>query len=125
LAPLAAPSSAGQDRTVSGVAQITVQALKARLDRGDAVYLVDVRQPWESHLASLPESILIPLPDLEERIDEVQPPIGALVVTYCHHGIRSLNAAAILSRLGLKDVVSLAGGIDRWSTEIDPAVPRY
>jgi adenylyltransferase/sulfurtransferase len=60
-----------------------------------------------------------------EHYDELEPPPGALVVTYCHHGVRSLNAAAILLRAGHARVASLAGGIDRWSIEIDPSVPRY
>lgn len=106
------------------VRQMGVAQLKALLDRGAPVYLVDVRQPWEHERAALPGSVLVPLDDLEERLDEVTPPVGALLVAYCHHGIRSLSAAAILERRH-PEVVSLAGGIDRWSQEIDPSVPRY
>ena len=90
--------------------------------RGESIYLVDVRQPWEHELAALPGSLLLPLPELQERQDEVQPPEGALVVVYCHHGVRSLSGAWLLERHG---AVSLAGGIDRWSLEIDGRVPRY
>jgi adenylyltransferase/sulfurtransferase len=106
--------------------QINVQDLAARLASGERVYLVDVRQPWEHDTAALPRTdLLLPLDQLIDRHDEVTPPAGALVVTYCHHGIRSLNAAALLERAGLADVASLAGGIDRWSIEIDPTIPRY
>ena len=57
--------------------------------------------------------------------EELAPPPGALVVAYCHHGVRSLSAAAYLQAQGLSDVVSLAGGIDAWSLRVDPKVPRY
>jgi rhodanese-related sulfurtransferase len=105
--------------------QIDVQELARKLAAGEAVYLLDVRQPWEHETAALPRSVLLPLPELPARLPEVQPPAGALVVVYCHHGIRSLSAAAFLERHGLSDVVSLAGGIDAWSCAIDPAIPRY
>jgi adenylyltransferase/sulfurtransferase len=93
--------------------------------RGESIYLVDVRQPWEHELARLGDEILVPLDQLADRGDEITPPAGALVVTYCHHGIRSLNAAAILQQLGHTNVASLAGGIDAWSQLIDPAIARY
>jgi rhodanese-related sulfurtransferase len=79
--------------------------------RGESIYLVDVRQPWEHELARLG--------------DEITPQAGALIVTDCHHGIRSLNAAAMLERLGHTNVASLAGGIDAWSQLIDPSIARY
>ena len=52
-------------------------------------------------------------------------PFGALLIVYCHHGVRSLSGAALLQRLGHGEVFSLAGGIDAWSCEVDPGVPRY
>jgi adenylyltransferase/sulfurtransferase len=110
---------------VPAIAQIGVRALKARLDEGSPVYLIDVRQPWEHELAALPGSVLVPLAELGDRLDELAPPKGALVVAYCHHGVRSLHAAALLTAHGVPDVASLAGGIDRWSIEIDPRLPRY
>jgi rhodanese-related sulfurtransferase len=97
--------------------------------RGEPIYLVDVRQPWEHELVRLPSmgsgDVLVPLDQLAEHVDELAPPEGALVVTYCHHGIRSINAAAMLERLGHARVASLAGGIDAWSQLIDPSLPRY
>jgi adenylyltransferase/sulfurtransferase len=107
------------------VQQITVHDLARRLTAGEPTYLLDVRQPWENHAAALPNSTLVPLDQLDSHIDEVTPPEGALVVTYCHHGVRSLSAAAILERHGLTNVVSLMGGIDQWSLRVDPKVPRY
>jgi rhodanese-related sulfurtransferase len=105
--------------------QISVEDLARRLGSGEAVVLLDVRRVWEHETAALPDSQLIPLDELEERWDEVQAPAGALVVAYCHHGIRSLSAAAWLEEKGVGPVVSLAGGIDAWSQRIDPRVPRY
>jgi adenylyltransferase/sulfurtransferase len=107
------------------VREIEPRELAARLRAGEATYLLDVRQPWEHAAAALPGSVLVPLPELAARAAEVRPPEGALTVVYCHHGVRSLHAAAYLQRLGLGDVATLAGGIDAWSVEIDPSVPRY
>jgi rhodanese-related sulfurtransferase len=110
------------------IRQINVRELKKRLDAGEPTYLVDVRQPWEHETAAIPatvaDHVLIPLDQLADHVDEVTPPEGALVVAYCHHGVRSLNAAHILSQAGI-EAVSLAGGIDMWSLQIDPNVPRY
>jgi rhodanese-related sulfurtransferase len=107
------------------VQQISVQELAARLTAGEAVYLLDVRQPWEHEIAALPASHLVPLRELPERAAEIQPPGGALVVVYCHHGIRSLSAAAFLEQAGIRPVASLTGGIDAWSSQVDPRIPRY
>jgi rhodanese-related sulfurtransferase len=107
------------------VREIHVHDLVRRLAASEPVYLLDVREPWEHDTAALPGSVLIPLAELPGRVGEVRPPPGALVVVYCHHGLRSLSGAAFLERAGLADVVSLHGGIDAWSREVDPTVPRY
>jgi rhodanese-related sulfurtransferase len=105
--------------------EIGPDELAEKLKRGERVYLLDVRHEWEHQLARLPDDALIPLHELQQRLDEVQPSRGDLVVCYCHHGVRSLSAAAFLRQAGFPDAVSLAGGIDRWSQLIDPSVPRY
>jgi adenylyltransferase/sulfurtransferase len=105
--------------------QITVRELFHKIKAGEPIYLVDVRSPSEHELAALPDSVLLPLDELPQRADELSPPEGALVVTYCHHGIRSLSAAAILEQLGHPRVASLQGGIDAWSLHIDESIPRY
>lgn len=105
--------------------EITVDELSRNLERGEKPLLVDVRQPWEHELSRLPDSVLVPLPELAEHTGDIRPAPGQQVVCYCHHGIRSLHAAEILARAGVHDVVSLAGGIDAWSLQIDPSVPRY
>jgi rhodanese-related sulfurtransferase len=105
--------------------QIRPEALADLISKGEAVYLLDVREPWEHEHVHLPDSVLIPLGELPTRIDEVEPADGAKVVVYCHHGIRSLSGAAILESRGLGEAYSLAGGIDAWSQLIDPKVRRY
>jgi adenylyltransferase/sulfurtransferase len=107
------------------VRQIDVRELARRMDAGEPVYLLDVRQPWEHQAAAIAGSRLIPLNQLAARAGEVRPPPGCLLVVYCHHGVRSQTGAALLEQLGLQDVVSLAGGIDAWSAAVDPRVPRY
>jgi rhodanese-related sulfurtransferase len=107
------------------IQQITVQQLKTRLEKGESTYLLDIRQQWEHDTAALPGSVLIPLDQLSLRAEEIQPAEEALVVVYCHHGIRSLSGAAMLQHLGFRNVVSLAGGIDTWSLHVDPKLPRY
>lgn len=107
------------------VKQMDVGELRARQERGEPLYLVDVRQPWEHETAALAGSVLVPLDELYERAAEIEPPPGATVVVYCHHGVRSLSGAAILQELGHAEVVSLRGGIDAWSRLVDPEIPRY
>ncbi|MBI1913323.1 MAG: hypothetical protein HYS12_00980 [Planctomycetes bacterium] len=107
------------------VLQISVQQLAERLAAGEPTCLVDVRQEWEHQTAALPNSRLLPLDQLAERAAEVRPDKKSLLVVYCHHGIRSRSAAALLEHLGFRNVVSLAGGIDAWSLHVDPQVPRY
>lgn len=88
----------------------------------EAVQIVDVREPWEHALVRLPGATLIPLGELTERVRELDPrrPVAA----YCHHGVRSRYALAILRDLGFQDIAHLTGGIDAYS-RLDPSVPRY
>jgi adenylyltransferase/sulfurtransferase len=104
---------------------IRPEELAVKLNGGESIYLLDVRQPEEYAYCHLADSLLIPLPELTARLDEVSPPEGALVVVYCHHGIRSLSGAAIIQQAGHERVASLSGGIDAWSMRIDPSIPRY
>lgn len=106
------------------VPQIQPTDLKAMLDSGAPVVLLDVRQPEEHAYCRLPGSVLIPLGELHARAGEIDPG-EALVVVYCHHGVRSISGAAVLLHAGFLNVASLAGGIERWATVVDPTVPRY
>ena len=107
------------------IQQIDPRELVEKLARNEPVYLLDVREPWEHERAALPKSQLIPLKELPYRAAEIKVAEGTLIVAYCHHGIRSLSAAAFLGQSGYSNVASLRGGIDAWSIEIDPRVPRY
>lgn len=86
--------------------------------------LLDVRFEREHRLVALPDSLLIPLPELERRLAELAPLRGRELVVYCHHGVRSRTGAAICLRAGFK-ALSLAGGIHRWACDVDPSMPRY
>jgi adenylyltransferase/sulfurtransferase len=103
--------------------EMTVQELKERLDAGEPLTLLDVRNPQEYEVARIPGTVLIPLHELQQRTDELDP--AATIVVHCHHGGRSANAVAYLRSLGYEKAINLAGGIDAWSLEVDPSVPRY
>ena len=105
--------------------QITPAELATRLAAALPPRLLDVRQPGEHARAALPDSRLIPLNELPGRVAELGDWRGADIVVYCHHGVRSLHAAEFLGMAGFDQVASLTGGIDAWSVNIDPRVPRY
>jgi len=105
--------------------QITAQELAERLRSGHPPHLLDVREEEEHRFVALPNSTLIPLGELVMRVDEIEDWKDQEVVVYCHHGIRSLRAISQLKHLGFTKLRNLAGGIDRWSTDVDPSLPRY
>lgn len=91
--------------------------------RGENFLLVDVREPWEHDAARIEDSLLIPLREIPGNVSRLA---GAgPIVLYCHHGIRSLDAAEWLCAQGTGGARSMSGGIERWSVEVDPNVPRY
>ena len=87
------------------------------------VSLLDVREPWEFEVCRMKGSRLIPLSQLPARLGELDP--GRTTVVICHHGVRSLRAAAYLEHCGFADVVNLSGGIDAWARMVDPAMAVY
>ncbi len=106
--------------------EIQPQEVKRRLDAGEKLALIDVREPAEFQTARIQGAELIPmrsvpaeLPRLEALADE------KTLVVFCHHGVRSLNVVNWLREQGVANALSMAGGTDRWSLEIDPTVPRY
>lgn len=90
--------------------------------QADAVYLLDVREPWEYEIAHLSNSLLIPLGQLPLNSQHI--PNDKPIVIICHHGIRSTHACYLLERAGF-DTINLTGGIDRWAREIDHSMPIY
>lgn len=113
---------AGRDGAM-GDEEITPVMLAERLREQEPPALVDVREPYEWAIARLPQARLVPLGTLPESSESLDR--GAELVVYCHHGMRSLAAAAWLRDQGFTRVRSLQGGIDRWSRDVDGTVPRY
>lgn len=97
--------------------------VKCRLDQGEGVLLLDVREPWEVAVAKIDGSQHIPLGEIGSRFTEID--LATPVVCYCHMGVRSLQATLFLQQRGFQNVRNLAGGIDAWSVQVDPTVPRY
>jgi adenylyltransferase/sulfurtransferase len=106
-----------------GVPTISVRELKTKLDNKETVTLIDVREPYEYEIARIDGSRLIPLGELETHMSEL-PRTGPLILQ-CHSGGRSEHAVRILQEAGFENAMNLVGGIEAWSVEIDPAVPRY
>jgi len=92
-------------------------------DRGDAVVLVDVREPREWKISDLPGSVKIPLATLPQSLEKLSPSDD--IVVYCRTGARSGNAVQFLQRLGFGRARNLAGGINMWAERIDPEMPKY
>ena len=109
----------------SGVPEITPAQLAEKSRVARPPRLLDVRGANEFAVAKLEGATLIPLGELAQRAGEIESWKYEEVVVYCHGGVRSLRGAGILKGLGFTNVASLAGGIDRWSIEVDPKVPRY
>ena len=103
--------------------EIDAVALKARLDRGDKFQFIDVREPNEYQIASIPGAKLIPLGDVPKRVGELDP--NAEVIVHCKMGGRSAKACEFLRQSGFKNVKNMLGGITAWSDKIDPSVPKY
>lgn len=102
---------------------ITPRELKDRLERGEKIFVLDVREPWEHSLAKIEGSVLIPLGTLPQSLDKLDRNVE--IVAHCHHGMRSADAVGFLLQQGFKSVTNLVGGIDAWSIHVDPSVPRY
>ena len=103
---------------------LTPLELKAALDRGDKLVLVDVREPQEYEINRIPGSVLIPLGEIPRRYEELGDKDG-LVVTQCKSGVRSAKAAAFLRTAGFTNVKNLTGGILGWIDQVDPSQPKY
>ena len=103
--------------------EITPLELKARMDRGDDIFILDVREPHEFDIARIPGSTLIPLGQVAQRVDELNS--TADIIVHCKMGGRSAKAQGILKEMGFSRVTNLTGGITRWSDEVDPSVPKY
>jgi sulfur-carrier protein adenylyltransferase/sulfurtransferase len=104
--------------------EITALELKERMDRGDDIQLIDVRQPDEHDFARIPGAKLIPLGEVVARSNEIDP--NRETVVHCKMGGRSAKAIEALQRSGFRgELKNLVGGITAWSNDVDPTVPKY
>ncbi len=97
--------------------------VKAKLDRGDRFVFIDVREPHERQICSIPHTTLIPLGDIPKRVNELNS--ADEIVLHCKSGVRSGKAAEFLRQAGFKRVLNMKGGILAWSDKVDPSVPKY
>ena len=104
--------------------EITATELKQRLDSGEDIQIIDVREPDEVAIAKIPNSVHIPLAQLMGRVAEIDP--NRATVVHCKMGGRSAKAIDALKRCGFSgNLINLKGGITAWSNEVDASVPKY
>ena len=106
----------------NGIPQLTVKELKRRIDAGEDVFILDVREPFEYQIAQI-GGTLIPQNEVPSRLSEIDR--DREIVVQCKSGGRSQRIAEFLKQAGYPRVVNLAGGILAWSDEIDPSVQKY
>jgi rhodanese-related sulfurtransferase len=106
--------------------EVTPAEVKRRMDAGERLHLIDVRQPEEHQIARIEGSELVPMNSVPGALQalEDKAETGTLIV-FCHHGVRSANVVNYLRGQGIEASQSMAGGIDRWSMEVDAHIPRY
>jgi adenylyltransferase/sulfurtransferase len=97
--------------------------LKQKMDRGDSFVLIDVREPHEYKICSIPGAKLVPLGEFPKHVGDFDP--AADIVIHCRSGMRSAKACAILKQNGFQNVRNVVGGILAWSDKVDPSVPKY
>jgi sulfur-carrier protein adenylyltransferase/sulfurtransferase len=113
------------------VGRIDPRTLSDRLATHEPLLLLDVREPFERAIATIPVTpdaleLTIPMREIHDRLDEIRTVAeGRQTVVYCHHGQRSMVAARWLAMRAVEGLHNLEGGIDAWSTSVDPATPRY
>lgn len=105
--------------------QLSAAELAEWLRGANPPVLLDVREEEEHQFAALPDSKLVPLRQIPDRVGEIESWKERDVVVYCHHGVRSLHAIGWLRQNGFTKLRNLSGGIDAWSREVDSTVPRY
>jgi rhodanese-related sulfurtransferase len=106
--------------------EVLPQEVKRRLEAGEKLILIDVREPFEYALSRIEGAELVPMRGVPGNLQSLEARAGeGTLIVYCHHGIRSLNVVCWLREQGLEACQSMAGGIDAWSLGVDAAVPRY
>jgi rhodanese-related sulfurtransferase len=105
--------------------EVTPRQVHAMLQRGDDFLLMDCRTPEEFEIARIEPGELYDMADLAEHLEDLAGQADRPVVVYCHHGRRSLMVASVMRQHGFAWVMSMAGGIERWSQQVDPDIPMY
>lgn len=105
------------------IKQLSAIELKTKLQDKVQLFLLDVREPFEFAHAHIDGSVLIPLNQIPQRLQEID--MEQEIVLICHHGMRSMQAANFLTQVGFRKISNLVGGIDAWSIEVDSSVARY
>jgi adenylyltransferase/sulfurtransferase len=117
-----APAAKEENPVKNGIPQIAVTDLKKRLDAGEDLFVLDVREPFEYQIANI-GGTLIPMGQVPQRLDEIDR--NREIVVQCKSGGRSQRIAEFLKQAGYEKVANLAGGILAWSDQVDPSVPKY
>jgi rhodanese-related sulfurtransferase len=105
------------------IEDITPRDLAVRLGGERQPLLLDVREAWELSIARIDVALHMPMNDVPDRLEELNP--DQEIVVLCHHGRRSRQVVVFLKQSGFRQVLNLVGGIDAWSAEVDPGVPVY
>ncbi len=106
--------------------ELTPQQVQTKLIEADDTLLVlDVREPHERETVAITPSVHIPMGDVPRSLPQLESHAEDLIIVYCHHGVRSMQVTAFLRQQGFEQVMNMAGGIDRWARELDPAMKRY
>ena len=106
--------------------EISPQEVQSRIDAGEPLVLIDVREPNEFAITRIEGATLIPMRSIPETLQELEAKADeSTLIIFCHHGVRSLNVVNWLRNQGVASCQSMAGGIEAWSAVVDPLVPRY
>ena len=106
--------------------EISPQDVQSRIDAGEQLVLIDVREPNEFAITLIEGAALIPMRSIPESLQDLETKADDnTLIVFCHHGVRSLNVVNWLRNQGVTACQSMAGGIDAWSIVVDPSVPRY
>jgi rhodanese-related sulfurtransferase len=106
--------------------EISAQDVQRRIDAGESLTLIDVREPAEFSITRIEGATLIPTRNIQANLQQLEAKAEeTTLIFFCHHGVRSLNVVQWLREQGVPACQSMAGGIDAWSLLVDPLVPRY
>jgi rhodanese-related sulfurtransferase len=105
--------------------EIDVATVKQKLDAGDDLLIIDVREPDEHAIARIAAAKLVPMGEISDRLSELEEHKARPVVVHCHHGGRSRRVTNWLRQQGFTHAQNMTGGIDAWSQAVDSSVPRY